>query len=171
MDVVTLKFWQQLQSLDLTEDSCLIIDEAGNPKKGRHSAGVKRQYCGQIGKIDNCQVGVFGALCAGSLVNLVQASLSGINKKVSKIDQAGSIIKHIIKELGIKVRWVCFDAFYGRDAALLADLIRNGIEFVADVQDNLQIWLSHFKCVFLYRKRGSAAENIKMPGPINHRYL
>jgi len=42
MDVVTLKFWQQLQSLDLTEDSCLIIDEAGNPKKGRHSAGVKR---------------------------------------------------------------------------------------------------------------------------------
>ncbi len=35
-----------------------IIDDTGMPKKGRHSVGVARQHCGQIGKQDNCQVAV-----------------------------------------------------------------------------------------------------------------
>jgi SRSO17 transposase len=39
----------------------LIFDETGFPKKGDNSVGVARQYCGNVGKVENCQVGVFAA--------------------------------------------------------------------------------------------------------------
>jgi SRSO17 transposase len=39
----------------------LIFDESGFPKKGRESVGVVRQYCGPLGKVENCQVGVCAA--------------------------------------------------------------------------------------------------------------
>src|ERR1700730_8165714 len=40
-------------------DAVLIVDPSGFPKKGTHSCGVDRQWCGRLGKVDNCQVGVF----------------------------------------------------------------------------------------------------------------
>jgi len=145
MDAVTLRFADQLKQLGLLDDMCLIIDESGNPKKGKKSAAVKRQYCGQTGKIDNCQVGVFGALCGGSLVNVVQAQLSGTTDSGTKIEQAKQLLTHVTNQLKVKVKWVCFDAFYGRDASLLAHLIKQELHFVADVPDNLQIWLEPFQ--------------------------
>jgi SRSO17 transposase len=42
-------------------DGALIFDESGFVKKGQESIGVARQYCGNIGKVENCQVGVFAA--------------------------------------------------------------------------------------------------------------
>jgi len=42
-------------------DGAIIFDESGFVKKGDDSVGVARQYCGTIGKVDNCQVGVFAA--------------------------------------------------------------------------------------------------------------
>ena len=63
------------KSLGNSEESCLIIDESGIPKKGKKSVGVSRQWCGQMGKVENCQVGVFAALCHGNYVSLTDVRL------------------------------------------------------------------------------------------------
>ena len=58
-DKIIFKY-RSLASDDLgSPDGALIFDESGFVKKGQDSVGVARQYCGTIGKVDNCQVGVF----------------------------------------------------------------------------------------------------------------
>ena len=47
-------------------DGVVIIDPSGFPKKGAESCGVDRQWCGRLGKVDNCQVGVFLAYATGA---------------------------------------------------------------------------------------------------------
>lgn len=47
-------------------DGVVIFDETGFVKKGNDSIGVAKQYCGTIGKVDNCQVGVFAAYASPS---------------------------------------------------------------------------------------------------------
>jgi len=41
------------------KNGALVIDECGNLKAGSKSVGVGRQFCGNVGKVDNCQVAVF----------------------------------------------------------------------------------------------------------------
>jgi SRSO17 transposase len=61
-ETTMLKKYHVLVEEDMGDpDAVLIFDESGFPKKGDDSAGVARQYCGSIGKVDNCQVGVFAA--------------------------------------------------------------------------------------------------------------
>ncbi len=57
-----LRVYHTLVNEDLGDpEGILIFDESGFAKKGDDSVGVSRQYCGNIGKVDNCQVGVFAA--------------------------------------------------------------------------------------------------------------
>ena len=56
-------------------DGAIIFDESGFAKKGGHSAGVAKQYCGSIGKVDNCQVGVFGAYASPHGYSLIDKRL------------------------------------------------------------------------------------------------
>ena len=40
-------------------DGMIVFDPSAHPKSGKHSVGVKRQWCGRLGKLDNCQVGIY----------------------------------------------------------------------------------------------------------------
>ena len=59
-----------------TDESALLIDESGITKKGSKSVGVARQWNGRLGKVDNCQVGVYAALSRGSLSTLIDTAHS-----------------------------------------------------------------------------------------------
>lgn len=56
-------------------DAVGVIDETGFLKKGRHSAGVARQYSGTAGKIENCQIGVFLAYASAHGHTLIDREL------------------------------------------------------------------------------------------------
>src|SRR2546421_8332106 len=56
-------------------DGVLIVDETGFVKKGADSVGVARQYCGSLGKVENCQVGVFAAYASRQGYALVDKRL------------------------------------------------------------------------------------------------
>ena len=56
-------------------DGALIFDESGFAKKGKESIGVGRQYCGNLGKVDNCQIGVFAAYASEVGYSLVDKRL------------------------------------------------------------------------------------------------
>ena len=139
------------------EETALIIDESGFPKKGRHSVGVNRQWCGQLGKVDNCQVGVFAALNRGSEVTLIDERLflpqawtddatrcqaAGIPKAQQgfqqKTDLALAMIRHA-RQHGIGFAWVGFDGFYGSDPAFLRALDDDGEIFVGDVHKDQHV--------------------------------
>ena len=61
-DAQMLRTYHRLVNDDMgASEGVVIVDESGFPKKGHDSVGVARQYCGALGKVENCQVGVFAA--------------------------------------------------------------------------------------------------------------
>jgi SRSO17 transposase len=71
-----LQIYHQVVADEMGEpDGVLMIDESGFRKKGTDSAGVARQYCGSLGRVDNCQVGVFAAYASRQGYALVDTQL------------------------------------------------------------------------------------------------
>ncbi len=141
-------------------ETMLALDESGFTKKGKFSAGVARQYNGRLGKVDNCQVGVFSSLTNGANATLIGARLflpdewvkdeerclkAGIPKEqikaASKIDLARELIEQADAH-GVQYARIGVDSFYGRDTALLCWIEDRGGEFYADTPQNTYVWLN-----------------------------
>ena len=139
-------------------ENMLLIDESGFAKKGTKSVGVGRQYNGRLGKVDNCQLGVFSALTHGQRVALVGARLfmpeewtqdkqrmveAGVPKEHQAYRTRNELAWELIEEAqnnGLEFGWVGMDAAYGRDQSLLLKIAGAGLHFVADVDVNQFVW-------------------------------
>src|SRR5438046_10122841 len=124
-----------------------IIDDTGFPKKGRHSVGVTRQYCGQLGKQDNCQVAVSLSLANhdASLPVAYQLYLPkdwASDRKRRRKTGVPDDIRFMTKpEIALgQIRWACaaglprgvvrVGAGYGVDTDLRENLTRLGLSYV-----------------------------------------
>lgn len=138
------------------DDLCLSLDESGIPKKGNSSVGVAHQYCGQLGKGANAQVGVYaGLICRGfyCLINAVlylpekwcqrkEADIPAERRNhKTKIEIAYEMILHARHILKVPFKWVNFDSFYGRDQGFLYQLHEQQITFVGDVPKDATVYL------------------------------
>ncbi len=140
-------------------DSAMIFDESAHVKSGKCSAGVARQYCGRLGKVENCPVGVYAALCCRQSVVLTDARLYLPQEwvaEVSRCETAGipeaERIYRSKTQLALEMvrsarqrksdfRWSGFDAGYGKEPWFLQALDQEGEVFVADIHKDQVIYL------------------------------
>ena len=138
--------------------SALIIDESSFVKQGGCSVGVARQWCGRLGKIDNCQVAVFAVLTDGARHTPVDMRLylpqrwiddparcdrAEIPPKArtmrAKTDLALAMVR-AARAREIRFGWVGVDGGYGKQPAFLRALDDMGETFVADVHGPQRVW-------------------------------
>jgi SRSO17 transposase len=143
--------------MDFTAGGWWIIDDTGFPKKGRHSVGVTRQYCGVLGKQDNCQVAVSVTLACeqGSLPVAWQLYMphvwaedqarrlkAGIPQDIefaTKPHIALQQIRQLLSE-GAPRHCVLADAGYGIDYAFRQGLTDQGLSYVVGITSAVVVW-------------------------------
>jgi SRSO17 transposase len=134
-----------------------IIDDTGHRKYGRHSVGVARQYCGQLSKIDNCQVAVSLTLAtaAGSLPlsyrlylprewaeDKARCKRAGVPEHIgfaTKDELAWAQIEAALAA-GVPRGIVLMDAAYGDNAALRDRLRTQDLAYAVGVRAHTAVW-------------------------------
>jgi len=140
-------------------DSCLLIDETGIPKKGDKSVGVSRQWCGQLGKVDNCQTGVFTvlnfkehAVPIGHRLFLPKCWVddeerckeAGIPHEHIEFHRKHDLALQLVIQArvqGVEFEWVGADGLYGEDPSFLRSLDQMHEIFMVDVHKDQRIYL------------------------------
>ena len=153
-----------LSKLINTEDAGLggmwNVDSSEIRKKGTESVGVARQYCGSMGKVENCQSGVYLGYASERGYGLVSSRLyipeqwfgeeykerrqkcrvpEGLVFK-SKVQIALELIEEAERNQDFSARWVGCDATFGSSYEFL-DTIGESFYYFANVKSNQQIWL------------------------------
>ena len=134
-----------------------IIDDTGFPKKGNHSVGVTRQYCGQRGKQDNCQVAVSLSVAThrGSLPVAYQLYLpkgwaddparratAGVPDDVRFQTKPEIALQQIRQALadGVPPATVLMDPAYGNDRKLRAGITELGLTYAVGITPSTTVW-------------------------------
>ena len=136
-------------------DGVIVFDPSAFPKKGRHSAAVARQWCGRLGKIDNCQVGIFMGYVSRTEHALVEVRLyvprewtkdrrrrkeCGIPQEL-RYQTRHEMVLEMLKTRGhlLPHAWVAGDDEMGRPAWFRRELDRSGERYLLAVPSNTTI--------------------------------
>ena len=134
-----------------------IIDDTGFPKKGKHSVGVARQYCGQLGKQDNCQAAVSLSIANSQASLPVRYRLYLPQEWAADAARRGKA--HVPEEIVFKtkpeialeqLRWACqaglprgvvlLDAGYGNNTNLRTEIGALGLSYAAGILSSTSVW-------------------------------
>jgi SRSO17 transposase len=166
------------------KNGVLILDESSIKKSGNCSVGVSHQYCGNLGKKDNCQVGVFLAYFKEQKRMLIDERLylpqKWIDDKArclkakippeeikfrTKSELGLEMIDNAIEE-GVPFSYVTMDGFYGENSALLTELESRGLTFVADVAFDTLVYVEE-PLVGVPDKKGTRGRKPTIPKVLN----
>ncbi len=135
-----------------------MVDETGFLKKGRHSAGVARQYSGTAGRVENCQIGVFLAYVSSKGHTLIDRELylprewtndpqrcvdAGIPEDRSfatKPALARQMLERAF-QAGVLAAWITGDSVYGDDRRLRLWLEEQEQAYVLTVSGKEYVWM------------------------------
>jgi SRSO17 transposase len=134
-----------------------LVDDTGLPKKGRLSVGVARQYCGQLGKRDSCQVAVTLSIAneAASLpvayrlylpeswaADPARRATAGVPEEVAFATKPEIALEQVRRALadGVPPGAVVTDAGYGNDTGFRDGVTGLGLAYVAGIQGTTTLW-------------------------------
>jgi len=158
-----LSRYHDMVSMDLGDaEGVLIFDESGFVKKGNDSVGVSRQYCGNVGKVDNCQVGVYMAYASRYGYGFLDSRLfipekwfgddyAERRKKCwlpdessfkTKPQLAVEMLEKIVGEGAIPFRYVAADSIYGSSPEFLEAVEKiTGVTYIVALPRDTLCWL------------------------------
>lgn len=171
-----LDIYQELLSKQVGQaPGMLSVDDTCFVKKGKHSAGVKRQYCGRLGKTENCQSGVFLAFAGGNGYGLVDYGLylpqewfgedfAQLYKEChipeektfsTKNGIAVRLLNQAVHSGLFQARWIGCDAAYGNGHAFLDGLkLPEGVWYFAATNAKEQVFPEYPQMCYPETKRG-----------------
>lgn len=162
------------------EESVGILDETGWVKKGVHTPGVQRQYCGSVGKQENSIITVHLGYAAGDFHCLLDGDLflpeswdadrqrchkAGIPDEVvyrPKTEIALELYDRALAH-GVRFAWLTFDEWYGGKRPFLRALIARQQKFVAEIPKNFTAWITPPKITNRPFRRGKRGSGRKTP--------
>ncbi len=171
------RLWARVRELVPVRTGILALDDTSFPKQGTHSVGVKRQYCGALGKIANCQVAVSTMLLDDHLAWPLSFELylpkewcaDAPRRAKARIPTAARFrekwriaLAHIrqVQKVGFQLTGVVADADYGSNAAFRRGLERLGVRYGVAIRGSLVMWTAGAR-----RTRTAAAIGATRPDP------